>query len=99
MKIDEELIKKLEKLARLDLTVEEKEIIQNDLENILDMVNKIQEFDTSNVDPLRYINDDINQLRDDIAQPGLTEEDRFRNAAKHKDGFFEVPKVIDIKKK
>ncbi len=51
MKIDKELILKLEKLARLSLNDEERAIISKDLERILDMVDKIGELDTDGIEP------------------------------------------------
>ncbi|MCL4106797.1 UNVERIFIED_CONTAM: hypothetical protein GTU68_048241 [Idotea baltica] len=71
--------------------------MKKDLGNILDMINKIQEVDTENVEPLMHINTDVNVLRDDIAQNEITNEEALRNAPSSSEPYISVPKVIDIK--
>lgn len=96
MDINDELISKLERLAKLKLSEEERSIIKKDLKNILDMIDKIQEVDTSNVAPLEHINDDINVLRDDIAKNEITNDEALKNAPEISDNYIAVPKVIDL---
>jgi aspartyl-tRNA(Asn)/glutamyl-tRNA(Gln) amidotransferase subunit C len=97
MEINDELINKLEHLAKLSLSPEEKEIMKKDLGNILGMIDKIQEVDTENVEPLRYINSDVNVLRDDFAENAINNEQALRNAPSKREPYITVPKVIDIK--
>ncbi len=97
MEINDELISKLEHLAKLSLSDEEREIMKKDLGNILEMIDKIQEVDTDHVEPLRYINRDVNVLRDDIAENAINNEQALRNAPSKSGPYISVPKVIDIK--
>lgn len=95
MKIDNELILKLEKLSRLSLTNDEKEIIAGDLEHILDMVNKIQELETDGLEPLRYMTTMPISPRDDIPEIFDKPEELIDQAPEHKGSFITIPKVVD----
>ncbi|GLR16246.1 Asp-tRNA(Asn)/Glu-tRNA(Gln) amidotransferase subunit GatC [Portibacter lacus] len=97
MEINDELINKLEHLSKLSLSEAEREIMKKDLGNILQMVDKIQEVDTSNVEPLMHVNEDVNVLREDVARNEITNEEALRNAPSSSAPYISVPKVIDIK--
>jgi aspartyl-tRNA(Asn)/glutamyl-tRNA(Gln) amidotransferase subunit C len=99
MKVDKALISKLEKLARLKLDVEEKESIQKDLTNILDMVEKLNEVKTEGVEPLIHISEETNVLRTDEVKHQLSRAEALSNAPKTDGTYFLVPKVIEQKKK
>lgn len=55
MKIDDQLISRLEKLAHLKLSDAERSNFKGDLNNILEMVEKLQELDLKDVEPLVYL--------------------------------------------
>lgn len=95
MQVDEQLVLRLEKLARLRLSEEEREVIQGDLGKILEMVDKLKEIDTENVEPLTYINDDVNVLREDAVKNQVSREDALKNAPAEDGTYFKVPKVIN----
>lgn len=95
MKVDDQLISRLEHLSRLQLSTEERKTIQNDLENILSMVEKLQEVDVEDVAPLVYVNAVENRLREDKIKHQVTRQDALRNAPSEDGKFFRVPKVID----
>ena len=95
MKIDKLLISKLEHLARLEVAPKEEARLMNDLNNILAMVEKLNELDTKNVDPLVYINEEGNVWREDEVQHQLSREKALKNAPDQDGEFFKVPKVID----
>jgi aspartyl-tRNA(Asn)/glutamyl-tRNA(Gln) amidotransferase subunit C len=95
MKVDDQLISRLEHLSRLQLSAAERKMIQADLENILEMVEKLQEVDVENIEPLVYVNADENRLRKDEIKNQVTREDALRNAPSEDGTFFRVPKVID----
>ncbi len=97
MKINDALISKLETLARLDLSSDEKEVIKHDLNNILGMVEKLQEVDTSDVAPLRYMIDDGIGPREDVVIQDDSREALLARAPKSKDSHIVIPKVIDKK--
>lgn len=98
MKVDKQLISKLEKLARLELSDEEREGLTKDLSSILEMVEKLQELDTEGVDPLVYINEEVNILRSDKIDKQVSQKDALKNAPDQDGTFFKVPKVINLKK-
>ena len=94
MKIDSALISKLEQLARLELSAEEKERITGDLNNILKMVSKLEELDTENVEPLIYISEEVNVLRPDIVDNQVSTAAALKNAPNADEQYFRVPKMI-----
>ena len=96
MKIDKQLISKLEHLARLELSGQEAARLMGDLNSILEMVEKLQELDTSETEPLVYINEDVNVLREDVIEGQVGREEALRNAPDHDDAHFKAPKVIDL---
>lgn len=95
MQIDAALISGLEKLARLQLDDAERVKLTGDLQSILDMVDKLGELDTTGVEPLVYMNDEINVFRDDEVANQFTRTEALQNAPKHDGQFFRVPKVIE----
>lgn len=97
MTIDEKLISRLEQLARLELLPEERERLRGDLNNILTMVEKLQELDTTDVEPLVYINEAVNVLREDAISNQVSQAEALKNAPKSDGMYFRVPKVINLK--
>ncbi|AEE53887.1 Asp-tRNA(Asn)/Glu-tRNA(Gln) amidotransferase subunit GatC [Haliscomenobacter hydrossis] len=96
MTITGTLISRLEHLARLELSEEERKSLQEDLNNILVMVEKLQALDTNDVEPLVYLNEDVNVWREDQVQHQVKREDALLNAPQQDGTFFMVPKVIDL---
>lgn len=95
MKVDESLILRLEKLARLELSETERTTFQGDLNNILEMVEKLSEIDTTGIEPLRHVIDTAKAWRkDEIHQP-ISKADALKNAPNHDDDYFKVLKVIE----
>ena len=94
MKIDKPLILKLENLTRLQLSPSERENMESDLNKMLAMVSKMNELDLENVEPLVYLTDNVNILRTDKITEQTDRVDALKNAPKHDDKGFLVPKVI-----
>ena len=94
MKVNDELVDKLANLARLEFNVQEKEEIKNDLQQMIGFIDKLNELDTTGVEPLLHMNDNINVLREDEVKGSISREDALRNAPLHDEQFFKVPKVI-----
>jgi aspartyl-tRNA(Asn)/glutamyl-tRNA(Gln) amidotransferase subunit C len=88
-------------LAQLDLTDEERARMLKDLNSILGYIDRLNQLDTSNVEPMahvasRYGNADFSgAMRADEPQPSLPHDDALRNAPKSDGVFFKVPKVIE----
>jgi aspartyl-tRNA(Asn)/glutamyl-tRNA(Gln) amidotransferase subunit C len=96
MTVNTDLISRLEHLARLELSEAERGSLQNDLSNILGMVEKLQELDTSKVEPLVYMNEEVNVWREDEVKYQVEREAALKNAPDQDGTFFKVPKVIDL---
>jgi aspartyl-tRNA(Asn)/glutamyl-tRNA(Gln) amidotransferase subunit C len=94
MKVNDALIEKLAHLSRLEFSEEEKEDIKNDLEKMIGFIDKLNELDTTGVEPLLHVSENINIFREDKVNGEISREDVFRNASLHDGDFFKVPKVI-----
>lgn len=95
MVIDNQLISKLEKLARLELGNKEREQIGHDLNDILKMVEKLNDLDTTGVEPLVYVNEEErNVWREDEVHSMVSRDDALKNAPDQDGTYFKVPKVI-----
>ncbi|RYM33956.1 Asp-tRNA(Asn)/Glu-tRNA(Gln) amidotransferase subunit GatC [Brumimicrobium glaciale] len=95
MEIKDELIDHIAHLARLSFTGEDKEAIKNDMNNIIDFMGKLNEIDTDHVEPLVFMSEGVNVLREDIPQQSITHEEALRNAPKKDSDYFRIPKVLD----
>ena len=94
MTIDKETVDKIAHLARLELAEDEKEKMIADMSKILGFMAKLNEIDTSGVEPLVYMTDEVNVLREDVVKQEITHEEALQNAPKHDDKYFLVAKVI-----
>ncbi len=72
----------------------EREQIKIDLEQMIGFVDKLQELDTTGVEPLIHMNSHAGQLREDVPGNMLSREEVFLNAPNHDGRYFIVPKVI-----
>ena len=81
-------------LAKLELKDEEKESARQDMQKMLDYVEKLDELDTDGVEPLSHIFGDENVFRDDVVTNGDNKEAMLANAQKAKEGQYQVPKTI-----
>ena len=82
------------KLARLEFTEAEKEKFTHQLNKILAYMEKLNELDTKNVEPLSHVIELSNVFRDDIVKPSYPREEMLKNAPEKDEKFFKVPKVI-----
>ncbi len=95
MKITEELLEKVARLARLQLEGSEKEQMKHDFQNMLNFVEKLREVDTEGVEPLFHMTEEVNHTRTDDPSEDLPREASLKNAP-HSDGvYFLVPKFVD----
>ncbi|MNF05874.1 Glutamyl-tRNA(Gln) amidotransferase subunit C [compost metagenome] len=65
------------------------------MNKILTFMEKLNELDTKGVEPLVYMNTEENVWREDIAKQELSVADGLKNAARHNEEFFLVPKIIE----
>lgn len=95
MKITEELIDHIAHLARLEFQGEDKMSIQKDMERMIEFVDKLSEIDTANVEPLIFMSEEMNRLREDEPEVTVTHEEALMNAPKKDSDYFRIPKVLD----
>jgi aspartyl-tRNA(Asn)/glutamyl-tRNA(Gln) amidotransferase subunit C len=95
MKITEELIDHIAHLARLEFKGEDKVSIQKDMERMIEFVDKLSEVDTANVEPLIFMSEEINRMREDEPKVTVSHEEALKNAPKKDSDYFRIPKVLD----
>ena len=83
------------RLARLKLTQDEKEKYVRQLGDILNYINKLNELDTSKVEPTSHVISLSNVFREDKVKESLPAEEILSNAPQKSRGFFRVKKVIE----
>ena len=94
-KIDKTQAKKVAKLSRLDLSESEIEEFSAQLNAILEYVEKMNELNTDDVQPLAHCLPVSNCFRDDIVKESLGTEKTLSNAPQTDHEFFKVPKILD----
>ena len=94
MKLSKEEIEKLAHLARLEFADDELEQMKADLEKILAFVGRIDALNLEDVEPLIYMNKEVDKLRADEEVLELTKEDALKNAPDRDSDYFRVPKVL-----
>lgn len=95
MKIDEQIIDKISTLAKLEFTGEAKARIEQDMNNMLAFIAKLDELDTQGVEPLIHMSEEVNRLRPDVVQGEASREEALKNAPNADSYYFKVPKVIE----
>ena len=93
--IDEAQVRKVAKLARLELSEQEIAEFTGQLSAILGYVEKMDELDTDSVEPLAHSLPVSNVFREDRARESLGPEAALANAPKRDEEFFLVPKILD----
>ena len=94
MMVNNALIDNLAHLARLQFSEDEKAELQKDLQSMIAFVEKLNEIDTTGVQPLLHMSSEINVLRSDEVKNSITHEDALLNAPVPDEVFFKAPKVI-----
>ena len=94
-RIDESQVRKVAKLARLQLTDAEVGEFTGQLSAIIGYVEKMNELDTENVEPLAHCLPISNVFRQDRVKESLGTEKALSNAPQRDGGFFKVPKILD----
>ncbi len=82
-------------LAKLELSLEEKEAARKDMERMLDYIVQLNELDTSQTEPLSHVFPVNNVFREDVVTNGDEREKILKNAPEQKDGAFKVPKTVE----
>ena len=94
MEITDDLVGHIAHLARLEFEGEKKEAIKADLIKIIGFVDQLSEVDTEGVEPLIFMTNSINVLREDEVKETITQVEALKNAP-HKDSdYFKIAKVL-----
>ena len=94
MKVDDKLVERLAHLSRLEFGADAKVKMKSDFEKILDFVAKLDQVDTSDVEPLVYMSKETNVLRVDAVKGEVSQKDALKNAGGKDTDYIRVPKVI-----
>lgn len=92
--ISDETIDYVGILAKLELSDEDKANAKKDMESMLDYIDKLNELDTTGVEPMSHVFPVNNVFREDIVTNGDDRENILKNAPEEQDGMFNVPKTF-----
>lgn len=96
MKIDHATLDRIAELARLDLTEPAaRDAMLKDMQRVFDFVEKLNEVDTAGVEPLIFMTEEQDVLREDVAVLEVTKQEALRNAPVKDSDYFKVPRVVD----
>jgi len=95
MKIDQESLKKIAHLARLEIKPEEQNAILRSMDSVLTWMEQLNEVNTDGVEPLTHIMDEVNNWREDVSVNILSRKEALSNAPSKNDTYIMVPKVIE----
>ena len=95
MEISKEQVEHVAKLARLEVSEDEKATFARQLSGILTYIDQLKELDTTGVEPTATVLPTDNVFRDDEARPSLPQEKALATAPDQADGFFRVPKILE----
>ena len=95
MRISREEVEHIALLARLRLTDEEKDLYSEQLSKILDYIEKLNELDTSHVEPTSHVIPISNVFREDTPVESLGVDEALGNAPDRADPFYRVPRIME----
>lgn len=94
MKVDHKTVKRLAELSKLSFSEQEENEMVDGLNEMIAFVDKLKELDTQNVEPLVFMNEQTDVLREDIIESPISQADALKNAPSKDMYYFRVPKVI-----
>lgn len=92
--LDLKTVERIAQLAKLEFDEEDKKEILDDMNKMLNFINKLEEIKTDNVEPLIYMLDESAEMRVDEAKQSISQAEALKNAPKSDTDFIKVPKVI-----
>jgi aspartyl-tRNA(Asn)/glutamyl-tRNA(Gln) amidotransferase subunit C len=95
MEISKEQVEHVAKLARLEVSEDEKAMFARQLSAILTYMEQLKEVGTEGVEPTATVLPTENVFREDEVKPSLTQEQALANAPDQAEGFFRVPKILE----
>lgn len=97
MSVTKKDVEKVAQLAKLKFGEDELDNLTKEMNQILTYMDKLNELDTENVEPLSHPNEVVNVFREDEFQQSTSTADALRNAPDKNEQYFKVPKVIKDK--
>ena len=94
IKVDDKLVTNLSKLAKLKFDKNSSEKMKSDLRKMLEFIDAISQINTDKVDPLIYLSDEANVLRNDIITNEISQKDALKNSPQKDSDYFKVPTVL-----
>ena len=94
MEITDNLIREIAALAKLDFDKNSAEQMKADLEKIIGFIDKLSEVDTDGTEPLIYLSDEVNTLREDEIKIIVSQAEALKNAPYKDSDYFKVPTVL-----
>ncbi|MBF7129546.1 Asp-tRNA(Asn)/Glu-tRNA(Gln) amidotransferase subunit GatC [Pediococcus pentosaceus] len=82
-------------LAKLKFNDEQLEKFTDQIEDIIDLVDTLNEVDTTNDEPTFNVTDQLNRMREDVAVRSNDKEALLANAPETENGFIRVPAILD----
>ena len=98
MSVTKKDVEKIAELARLEFSGEELESYTTEMNKILEYVEKLNELDTENIEPLSHPIENVNVFREDKIKLSTDREEALKNAPESSSEHFKVPKVINQNK-
>jgi aspartyl-tRNA(Asn)/glutamyl-tRNA(Gln) amidotransferase subunit C len=95
MKISQEEVERVAKLARLEISDAEKGTFSEQLSSILTYIEQLKSLDTTGVEPTATVLEQTNVFRDDAVRQSLPVEKAVANAPETENGYFRVPKILE----
>jgi aspartyl-tRNA(Asn)/glutamyl-tRNA(Gln) amidotransferase subunit C len=92
--IDRKEVEHIARLARLELTEDEKNLFTEQLAQIVHYFEKLQELDVDGIEPTCHVEEMTNRMRKDELQGSLSPEDALSNAPESEANQFKVPLVV-----
>ena len=82
-------------LARLHITQSEKELFAGQVQSIINYIEKLNELDTTSVEPTAHILPINNVFREDSLRESLPRNKALQNAPQKDEDFYRVPRIIE----
>ena len=95
MQVDEATVRRIARLARIEVSDAEAKGLEKELSGILDWVKQLDEVDTSAVEPMTRVVAQKPKMRDDVVTDGNIADAITANAPLAEDHYFVVPKVVE----
>lgn len=94
MNIDLQTIIDIAHLSRIEFDAKDQDAMLQDFNKILTWMDKLNEIDTTNTEPLIHMSAEVNVLREDVAKNTLTHAEALFNAPKKDSDYIRVPKFV-----